>query len=73
MGLESSLVTSMDKDGTRSGFDLALTKGMADNVGIPVIASGVLGASIILSILERHASAVLAASIFILESLRSPG
>ena len=56
----------MDKDGTRSGFDLDLTRGMADNVGIPVIASGGVGNldHLVDGIREGHASAVLAASIF---------
>ena len=65
-GAGELLVTSMDKDGTRSGFDLALTKGIADNVGIPVIASGGVGSldHLVDGIREGHASAVLAASIF---------
>jgi cyclase len=65
-GAGELLVTSMDKDGTRSGFDLDLTRGMADNVGIPVIASGGVGDldHLVAGIREGHASAVLAASIF---------
>ena len=65
-GAGELLVTSMDKDGTRSGFDLDLTRGMADNVGIPVIASGGVGNldHLVDGIREGHASAVLAASIF---------
>ncbi|MGA0314013.1 MAG: imidazole glycerol phosphate synthase subunit HisF [Alphaproteobacteria bacterium] len=65
-GAGELLVTSMDKDGTRSGFDLDLTRGMADNVGIPVIASGGVGNldHLVDGIREGHASGVLAASIF---------
>jgi len=65
-GAGELLITSMDKDGTRSGFDLDLTRGMADNVGIPVIASGGVGDldHLVAGIREGHASAVLAASIF---------
>jgi len=65
-GAGELLVTSMDKDGTRSGFDLDLTRGIADNVGIPVIASGGVGDldHLVAGIREGHASAVLAASIF---------
>lgn len=65
-GAGELLVTSMDKDGTRSGFDLDLTRGIADNVGIPVIASGGVGNldHLVDGIREGHASAVLAASIF---------
>ena len=65
-GAGELLITSMDKDGTRSGFDLDLTRGMADNVGIPVIASGGVGNldHLVDGIREGHASAVLAASIF---------
>ena len=65
-GAGELLVTSMDKDGTRSGFDLDLTRSMADNVGIPVIASGGVGNldHLVDGIREGHASAVLAASIF---------
>ena len=65
-GAGEFLVTSMDKDGTRSGFDLDLTRGIADNVGIPVIASGGVGNldHLVDGIREGHASAVLAASIF---------
>ena len=56
----------MDRDGTKEGFDLELTRAVADAVGIPVIASGGVGTLDHLAegILEGHADAVLAASIF---------
>jgi cyclase len=60
------LLTSMDRDGTRAGYDLPLTRAIADAVSIPVIASGGVGnlQHLIDGIREGHASAVLAASIF---------
>ncbi|MFB1017586.1 MAG: HisA/HisF-related TIM barrel protein, partial [Burkholderiaceae bacterium] len=60
------LLTSMDKDGTRSGFDLALTRTVSDAVNVPVIASGGVGtlAHLADGIQLGHADAVLAASIF---------
>ena len=65
-GAGEILLTSMDRDGTRSGFDLGLTRAVADAVPVPVIASGGVGKLDDLTdgILEGHASAVLAASIF---------
>lgn len=65
-GAGEILLTSMDRDGTRSGFDLALTRAVSDAVAIPVIASGGVGSLKDLAdgITEGHADAVLAASIF---------
>ena len=65
-GAGEILLTSMDQDGTQSGFDIALTKAVADNVAIPVIASGGVGTldHLVQGIRDGHASAVLAASIF---------
>jgi cyclase len=65
-GAGELLVTSMDRDGTRDGYDLALTRAIADAVGIPVIASGGVGNldHLVAGVTEGHASAVLAASIF---------
>jgi cyclase len=66
VGAGEILLTSMDRDGTRSGFDLALTRAVSDAVSIPVIASGGVGTLQDLAdgITEGHADAVLAASIF---------
>jgi cyclase len=66
LGAGEILLTSMDKDGTRSGFDLPLTRAVSDAVSIPVIASGGVGGLQDLAdgITEGHADAVLAASIF---------
>ncbi len=66
LGAGELLVTSMDRDGTRDGYDLALTRLVADAVPVPVIASGGVGAldHLVAGIVEGHASAVLAASIF---------
>ena len=66
LGAGEILLTSMDRDGTRSGFDLALTAAVSDAVGISVIASGGVGSLQDLAdgILKGHADAVLAASIF---------
>ncbi len=66
LGAGELLVTSMDRDGTRSGFDLALTRTIADKVRVPVVASGGVGGlgDLVTGITEGHASAVLAASIF---------
>jgi cyclase len=66
LGAGELLLTSMDRDGTKSGFDLGLTRAVSDAVGIPVIASGGVGGLQDLAdgILEGHADAVLAASIF---------
>ncbi|MDG2496341.1 MAG: imidazole glycerol phosphate synthase subunit HisF [Alphaproteobacteria bacterium] len=65
-GAGEILLTSMDRDGTKSGFDLTLTRAIADAVGVPVIASGGVGtlAHLVEGIRQGHASAVLAASIF---------
>jgi cyclase len=66
LGAGEILLTSMDRDGTKSGFDLALTRAVADAVGIPVIASGGVGTLQHLAdgVTEGRADAVLAASIF---------
>ena len=65
-GAGEILLTSMDRDGTRAGFNLPLTRAIADAVTIPVIASGGVGTldHLVEGISEGHASAVLAASIF---------
>jgi cyclase len=65
-GAGEILLTSMDRDGTRQGFNLPLTRAIADAVSIPVIASGGVGTldHLVEGITEGHASAVLAASIF---------
>ncbi len=65
-GAGELLLTSMDRDGTRDGFDLALTRAVCDAVNIPVIASGGVGNldHLAQGITEGHADAVLAASIF---------
>ncbi|MBI5791254.1 MAG: imidazole glycerol phosphate synthase subunit HisF [Rhodocyclales bacterium] len=66
LGAGEILLTSMDRDGTKAGFDLALTRAVADAVGIPVIASGGVGNLQHLAdgVTEGRADAVLAASIF---------
>ncbi len=65
-GAGEILLTSMDRDGTRDGFDLALTRAVSDAVGVPVIASGGVGCLEHLAegVIEGHADAVLAASVF---------
>ena len=65
-GAGEILLTSMDRDGTRQGFNLPLTRAVSDAVKIPVIASGGVGTldHLVEGIVEGHASAVLAASIF---------
>ncbi len=65
-GAGEILLTSMDRDGTGEGFDLALTRAVADAVTVPVIASGGVGTldHLVEGIIEGHATAVLAASIF---------
>ena len=66
LGAGEILLTSMDRDGTRQGFDIALTRAIADAVTVPVIASGGVGtlAHLVEGIRDGHATAVLAASIF---------
>jgi len=65
-GAGEILLTSMDRDGTRNGFDLALTRAVSEAVGVPVIASGGVGSleHLAQGIEEGHADAVLAASVF---------
>jgi len=65
-GAGEILLTSMDRDGTKDGFDLALTRAVSDTVRIPVIASGGVGNldHLVAGVVEGHADAVLAASIF---------
>jgi cyclase len=65
-GAGEILLTSMDRDGTKSGFDLPLTRAVSDAVSVPVIASGGIGSKDHFSagVIEGHASAVLAASVF---------
>ena len=65
-GAGELLLTSMDRDGTRDGFDLPLTRAVCDAVSVPVIASGGVGnlAHLVAGVIEGHADAVLAASIF---------
>lgn len=66
LGAGEILLTSMDRDGTKSGFDIALTRAIADAVSVPVIASGGVGTldHLVEGVRDGHASAVLAASIF---------
>ena len=66
LGAGEILLTSMDRDGTRQGFDIPLTRPIADSVPVPVIASGGVGNldHLVDGIREGHATAVLAASIF---------
>ena len=65
-GAGEILLTSMDRDGTKAGFNLALTRAVADAVSVPVIASGGVGTldHLVEGVTEGHASAVLAAAIF---------
>ena len=65
-GAGEILLTSMDRDGTRAGYDIPLTRAIADAVQVPVIASGGVGAleDMVAGVKDGHASAVLAASIF---------
>jgi imidazole glycerol-phosphate synthase subunit HisF len=65
-GAGELLVTSMDRDGTKKGFDLELTRAIADAVHVPVVASGGVGSldDLVAGVKEGHANAVLAASIF---------
>jgi len=66
LGAGEILLTSMDRDGTKQGFNLALTRAVADKLTVPVIASGGVGTldHMVDGVVEGHASAVLAASIF---------
>ena len=66
LGAGEILLTSMDADGTKDGFDVALTRAVSDAVGIPVIASGGAGSvrHFVDVFMEGHADAALAASIF---------
>ena len=66
LGAGELLVTSMDGDGTQKGYDLELTRAIADAVSVPVVASGGVGTldHLVEGVREGHASAVLAASIF---------
>jgi cyclase len=66
LGAGEILLTSMDRDGTKSGYDIDLTRAIADGVTVPVIASGGVGTlqHMVEGIRDGHATAVLAASIF---------
>jgi cyclase len=66
LGAGEILLTSMDRDGTKSGFDITLTRAIADAVNVPLIASGGVGNldHLVDGIRDGHATAVLAASIF---------
>jgi cyclase len=66
LGAGEILLTSMDRDGTKQGFDIALTRAIADAVTVPVVASGGVGSldHLVDGVRDGHASAVLAASIF---------
>jgi cyclase len=66
LGAGEILLTSMDRDGTKSGYDLVLTRTIADSVSVPVVASGGVGDldHLVEGVRDGHASAVLAASIF---------
>ena len=65
-GAGEILLTSMDRDGTKAGYNLPLTRAISDAVSVPVIASGGVGTleHLVEGVKEGHASAVLAASIF---------
>ncbi len=66
LGAGEVVLNSMDRDGTRDGFDLELTRAVADDIGIPVVASGGVGTldDLVAGAVDGHADAVLAASIF---------
>ncbi len=66
LGAGEILLTSMDRDGTKDGYDLELTRAIADTVSVPVIASGGAGSleHLVEGVVDGHADAVLAASIF---------
>ncbi len=74
LGAGEILLTSMDRDGTRDGFDLVLTRAVADAVQVPVIASGGCGSVSHMreALVEGHASAALAASVFHFGEIRIP-
>ncbi len=74
-GAGEILLTSMDRDGTKAGFDLALTRAVARAVPIPVIASGGVGTleHFAEGVIEGEADAVLAASVFTWDVQHSPG
>jgi cyclase len=74
LGAGEILLTSMDRDGTKSGFDLGLTRAVSDAVEVPVIASGGVGslAHLAEGIEQGHADAVLAASVFHFGEIRIP-
>ena len=65
-GAGEILLTSMDRDGTKSGYDIGLTRAVADAISVPVVASGGVGTldDLVAGVRDGHASAVLAASIF---------
>jgi cyclase len=65
-GAGEILLTSMDRDGTKTGYNIPLTRAVSDAVHVPVIASGGVGSldDLVKGVTEGHASAVLAASIF---------
>jgi cyclase len=66
LGAGEILLTSMDRDGTKAGFDIAVTRAVSDAVPVPVIASGGVGTldHFVEGVTEGHASALLAASVF---------
>src|SRR5262249_47293426 len=74
-GAGELLVTSKDNDGTRAGYDIELTRAIADAVGVPLIASGGAGTldHLVAAVREGHASAVLAASILHFGTITIPG
>src|SRR3546814_14106553 len=65
-GAGELLITSMDRDGTKSGYDMALTRTIADSVRVPVIASGGVGYldDLVDGVRDGHATAIMAASVF---------
>jgi len=66
LGAGEILLTAMDRDGTRGGYDLALTRAVADSIHVPVVASGGVGSlsDLVAGVVQGHANAVLAASLF---------
>jgi cyclase len=73
LGAGEIMVTSIDQEGTGSGYDLALTRGIAESVTVPVIAAGGAGGSmhVLEAVLQGHADAVCAASLFHYEFIRN--